>query len=115
MGTENYFKDALIDLSGHQPPCQELLRNRGYYALLALAHNIGRAVDLIGGSKKRCESKRKKKKFNFRLRISTLRRKIFALPALITVHARKATVTIIGGGEKNLALFEEYWNVIRLC
>jgi hypothetical protein len=115
MGTENYFKDALIDLSGHQPPCQDLLRNRGYYALLALAHNIGRAIDLIGGSKKRCASKQKKKKFNFRLRISTLRRKIFALPALITVHARKATVTIIGGGKKNLALFEEYWNVIRLC
>lgn len=115
MGTENYFKDALIDLSGHQPPCQELLRNRGYYALLALAHNIARAIDLIGGSKKRCESKQKKKKFNFRLRISTLRRKIFALPALIIVHGRKATVTIIGGGKKNLALFEEYWNVIRLC
>ena len=115
MGTENYFKDALIDLSGHQPPCQDLLRNRGYYALLALAHNIGRTIDLVGGSQKRCESKRKKKKFNFRLRISTLRRKIFALPALITVHSRKATVTIIGGGEKNLALFEEYWNAIRLC
>jgi hypothetical protein len=115
MGTENYFKDALIDLSGHQPPCQDLLRNRGYYALLALAHNIGRIIDLVGGSQKRCESKRKQKKFNFRLRISTLRRKIFALPALITVRSRKATVTIIGGGEKNLALFEEYRNAIRLC
>jgi hypothetical protein len=55
-------KMPYIDLSGHlPPPCQDLLRNQGYYALSALAHNIGRIIDLVGRNKKRCESKRKKK------------------------------------------------------
>ena len=45
---ETYFKDLLDDLGLHHPPCQQHVRNAGFYALGALAHTLGRAVDLIG-------------------------------------------------------------------
>ena len=49
------------------------------------------------------------------MRISTLRRHLFTLPEFITVHARKATVKLIGGGAANLQWFEEYWNTVSHC
>jgi hypothetical protein len=80
MGMENYFKDVLIDLSGHRVPCNKLLHNRGYYALLSLAYNLSRGVDLIGGQALRKE-KREQAKTHKRapakwMRIWNLRRKL---------------------------------------
>lgn len=115
MGMEDRFKDLLIDLAGHRPPCQQLEKNRGYYALLSLAHNLARAVDLIGGAQRRRELRKQGKRTNQRMRIATLRRHLFALPGFITVHARKATVRLVGGGAANLEWFEEYWGMLARC
>lgn len=119
MGMEHYFKDVLIDLSGHRVPCNKLAHNRGYYALLGLAYNLSRGVDLIGGKTLR-EEKREQAKTHKRapakwMRIWTLRRKLFSLPARIVVHARKASLQILGGGRSNWKLFESYWKAIALC
>ena len=119
MGMENYFKDVLIDLSGHRVPCNKLSHNRGYYALLSLAYNLSRGVDLIGGQALR-EEKREQAKTHKRapakwMRIWNLRRKLFSLPARIVVHARKATLRFLGGGQSNLKLFEYYWKAIARC
>lgn len=119
MGMENYFKDVLIDLSGHRVPCNKLAHNRGYYVLLSLAYNLSRGVDLIGGQALRKE-KRQKAKAHKRtpakwMRIWNLRRKLFSLPARIIVHARRATLRFLGGGKSNLKLFEYYWKAIARC
>ena len=119
MGMENYFKDVLIDLSGHRVPCNKLSHNRGYYALLSLAYNLCRGVDLIGGQALR-EEKREQAKTHKRapakwMRIWNLRGKLFSLPARIIVHARKATLRFLGGGKSNLKLFECYWQAIGCC
>jgi len=107
MGMEDRFKDLLIDLAGHRPPCQKLEKNRGYYALLSLAHNLARAVDLIGGAARRRELRKQGKRTTQKMRIATLRRHLFALPGFITVHAHKATIRLVGGGAANLKRFEE--------
>ena len=119
MGMENYFKDVLIDLSGHRVPCNKLAHNRGYYALLSLAYNLSRGVDLIGGQALR-EEKRQRFKARKRapakwMRIWNLRRKLFSLPARIIVHARKASLQFLGGGRSNWKLFESYWKAIARC
>ena len=119
MGMENYFKDVLIDLSGHRVPCNKLSHNRGYYALLSLAYNLSRGVDLIGGQQQR-EEKRERAKGHKRapakrMRLWNLRRKLFSLPARIIVHARKVTLRFLGGGRSNWKLFESYWKAIARC
>ncbi len=119
MGMEDYFKDALIDLSGHRVPCNKLSHNRGYYALLSLAYNLSRGVDLIGGQyrreEKRQRSKTHKRAPAKRMRLWNLRRKLFSLPARIIVHARKVTLRFLGGGRSNWRLFESYWAAIARC
>ena len=115
MGMEDRFKDLLIDMAGHNPPCQKIEKNRGYYALLSLAHNLARAVDLIGGAQRRRDQRKQRKRTNQRMRIATLRRHLFALPGFITVHARKATIRLVGGGSDNRSWFEEYWETIDRC
>ena len=52
MGMEDYYKEPLEDLGLHHPPCQEYERNAGFYAVAALAHVLGRGVDLLGGDRK---------------------------------------------------------------
>ena len=121
MGLEDYFKDALIDLSGHRPPCNGLFANRGDYALLSLAYNLERGIDLLGGlalrEQKRQEAKDRghKQMPSQRMRLWNLRRQLFMLPARIIVHARKATITLLGGGKSYLVLFEQYWDAIVQC
>lgn len=115
MGMEDRLKDLLLDLAGHKPPCQELEKNRGYYALLTLAHNLARGIDLVCGAPKRRKLRQKGNRAHARMRISTLRRHLFALPGFITVHARKATIRLIGGGRANLDWFEDYWRSISHC
>jgi len=31
------------------------------------------------------------------------------------VHARKATIRLVGGGAANLKWFEEYWGILARC
>lgn len=115
MGMEDQFKDLLTDLSGHNPPCRELIRNRGYYALLALAFNLARGVDQIAGIEERRKRRRERKRVSLRFRIHTLRRHLFALPGIIKVHARQAVVRMIGGGAVHLEWFERWWHALARC
>ena len=75
---ENQFKDALIDMGLHHPPCRELARNEVFYAVAALALNLAVGVRRIG--LKRKESA---------MRLWRLRREFFAIPARVTHHARQ--------------------------
>jgi hypothetical protein len=115
MGMEDQFKDLLTDLCGHNPPSRELIRNRGYYALLALAFNLARGVDQIAGVEERRELRKKRKRSSSRLRINTLRRHLFALPGLVRVHSRQMTVCLIGGGRKHLEWFSLWWKALASC
>lgn len=82
---ENHFKNLLEDLGLHHPPCREWQRNAGFYALGMLAGLIAIACDVLTGKPSKA-----------RRRIATLRRWLFAVPARITLHARTASVTILG-------------------
>jgi hypothetical protein len=120
-GCENYFKDLLDDLGLHNPPCQQRRRNAGFYALGALAHTLGRGVDLIGG---RCPergkptrqdgAKRKQPKPK-RMRLWRLRRTLFAIPARIERRARTATAILLGLSPALRETFDLYWTNICRC
>ncbi len=115
MGMEDQFKDLLTDLCGHNPPCRELVRNRGYYALLSIAFNLARGVDQIAGLEERRKLRRERARVSLRFRINTLRRHLFALPGLIRVHSRKLEIRLIGGGRTHLEWFERWWQALARC
>lgn len=120
-GMETQYKDALIDLGLHHPPCREHVRNAGFYAVATLAHTLGVAVDLIGGSgddrgsTARIDGGRRKRARPRRMRLWRLRRSLFALPARIATHARTLKVTLLGLGEATRNVFERYWGHICRC
>lgn len=120
-GCENYFKDLLDDLGLHHPPCQEHRRNAGFYALGALAHTLGRAVDLIGGrcsqrgKRVRQDGAKRKRPKPKRMRLWRLRRQLFAIPARIVRRARTATVELLGLNPVLRQQFDLYWANIRRC
>jgi hypothetical protein len=115
MGMEDQFKDLLTDLYGHNPPCRELVRNRGYYSLLVLSFNLARGVDQLAGVEERRKLHKERKRVSSRLRINTLRRHLFALPGLIRVHSRRLVVRLIGGGREPLEWFERWWQALARC
>jgi hypothetical protein len=120
-GCETYYKDLLEDLGLHHPPCQEHRRNAGFYALGALAHTLGRGVDLIGGRcAERAQHARKdgaprKRPKPRRMRLWRLRRELFALPARILRRARTATVQLLGLSDAVREKFDIYWSNICRC
>jgi hypothetical protein len=115
------YKELLEDLGLHHPPCRELARNRGFYAVATLAHTLGRAVDLIGGKrpdrgrKHRRDGRKRKRPEPRSMRLWRLRRTLFALPASITTHARQATVKLLGVGPQSERLFKCYWSAVCRC
>jgi hypothetical protein len=121
QGCENYFKDVLIDLGMHHPPCQELQRNRGMFRLAALAHVLERAFDLLGcatpdrGQSQRQDGKPLKKRKPKITSLWRLRRHFFALPAEITRHARKVVVKILGCSEELRQEIEKIFHCIAHC
>ncbi len=82
---ENHFKNFLTDLRLHHPPCQEWQRNAGFYAIAFLAGLACVAIDVLTSAPSRK-----------RRRIATLRRWLFAVPARITCHGRRAEATVLG-------------------
>lgn len=78
QGRENQFKDALIDLGLHHPPCQSLASNEVFYAVAALALNLAVGIRRIG-----LEAPRRS------MRLWRLRREFFAIPARMARHARE--------------------------
>jgi hypothetical protein len=120
-GLEDQYKDPLQDLNLHHPPCQQLVRNRGFYTLGTLAFTLARAADLIGGrglergSMTRTDGGRRRRPTPRRMRLWRLRRRLFALPGRIARHARTATVTLLGLSMTIQKLFEHFWQNICRC
>lgn len=120
-GLEDYFKDVLEDLGLHHPPCTEVLRNAGFYAVASLAHTVGRGVDLLGGksgergSVIRKDGKRRKRRAPMRMRLWKVRRRLFALPGRVSFHARVLQVTILGVSAAMRKQFERYYGNICRC
>jgi hypothetical protein len=118
---EVYYKEMLEDLGLHHPPCQKLADNRGFYAVASLAGVLGRAVDFLGGkSEARGSVLRKdggelKRPRPSSMRLWRLRRELFALPARIAIHARRATVTILGLDAATRERFEHFWRGVCRC
>ncbi len=115
------YKELLDDLGLHHPPCRELVRNRGFYAVATLAHTLGRAVDLIGGKspergrKRRRDGRSRKRPRPRSMRLWRVRRTLLALPARIAIHARRATVNLLGVGPETEQLFKRYWTAVCRC
>ena len=93
---EDLFKDLLADLNLHHPPCQELRRNRGFYALAALAHTLARAVDILGGRSPergrtvRQDGRPRRRPTPRRMRVWRFCRRLIAVPAVENLFAVRA-------------------------
>jgi hypothetical protein len=117
-GMEDYFKDLLVDLGMHHPPCQQHRRNQGFYTLGALAYVLGHAVDLLGrkkGNSKTSRGKKTRRKKTSRMRLWRLRRVLFTLPGKVSTHARQLKVVLMGVSEPVKQIFDQYWHNILRC
>jgi hypothetical protein len=120
-GMETQFKDGLSDLSLHHPPCQGHVRNKGFYAVGALAWLLGVAVDVLGGaspergSTKRRAGGERARRTPRRMRLWRLRRELFTLPGRVARHARELKVTLLGLAESARQLFGRYWDHLSRC
>ena len=120
-GMETYYKDGLEDLGLHHPPCQEHRRNRGFYAVGALAWLLGVAVDLLGGrspergNPTRRDGGERKRPTPRRMRLWRLRRELLALPARVIRHAREVRVQLLGLSSQTQQIFDRYWVQISRC
>ena len=120
-GCETYYKDLLEDLGLHHPPCEQHHRNAAFYAPGALAHTLGRAVDLIGGrSEPRGKTTRqdgapRKRPTPRRMRLWRLIRRLFAIPARVRIHARAAHVTLFNPGPLITEQYKRYWLNVCQC
>lgn len=120
-GGEDQYKDLLDDLGLHHPPCQQLVRNRGFYAVATLAHTLARGVDLIGGkstdrgSMVRRDGRRRKRPKPRRMRVWRMIRRLFALAGRIVRHARQARVILLGTSATIREEFHHRWQRICCC
>lgn len=121
MGMETYYQDLLTDLGLHHPPCREMVRNAGFYAVATFAHTLAAAVNLLGRPileenpsqpEKKSSSKRPRPK---RMRLWRLRRKFFALPGRVATHKRTLEITVLGLNEKVRREFERVFLNICQC
>ena len=85
---ENLFKNLLIDLGLHHPPCQEWKRNAAFYGLGLLTGLVAMAIDVLGSPPGRG-----------RRTIATLRRWLLAVPARISRSGRVLKATVLGLSE----------------
>jgi hypothetical protein len=120
-GCENYYKDLLEDLGLHHPPCEQHHRNAAFYALGALAHTLGRAVDLIGGrgedrgNTTRQDGRPRKRPTPSRMRLWRLIRTLFVLPARVRIRARTAHVDLFQPSPLIAAQYRRYWLNVCQC
>jgi len=121
MGMETNYQDLLSDLNLHHPPCQEIVRNAGFYAVATLAHTLARAVDLIGGqsaergSRARKDGGRRKRPRPRSMRLWRLRRRLFSLPGRVATHGRVLKITLLGLSERLRQQFERFFQAICRC
>jgi len=120
MGMETYYQDLLSDLNLHHPPCREIVRNAGFYAVATLAHTLATGVDLVGGhscergSTARKDGASRRRPRPRRMRLWRLRRRFFALPGRIAYHKRVLTINLLGLSESLRQEFDRlFLNVCR--
>lgn len=121
------YQELLSDLGLHHPPCQEHLRNAGFYSVATLAHTLGVGVKLIGESsseQRRREGKKSKQegapaRIHVRarrgMRLWRVRRKFFALPARVSRHARRLRLDFLGVAAEVRLEFERWHQAICSC
>jgi hypothetical protein len=120
-GMETLYQDGLSDLGLHHPPCRALVRNKGFYAVAALAWTLSAAVDVLGGADEgrgslaRRDGGRRARPTPKRMRLWRLRRELFALPARVARHARELKVRLLGLAVSTRRIFERYWSNLSLC
>jgi len=118
------YQDLLADLDLHHPPCQQHIRNNGFYALATLAHTLRAAVKLLGArsdkeNRQRERDKEKRDGVPERIRVKARRgmrlwrlaRRLFAIPARVSWHARRLKVVFLGASAHVREQFERW----RLC
>jgi len=101
---EHQFKDALIDLGLHHPPCRELARNEVFYAVAALALNLAVGVRRIG---LRGEAGA--------MRLWRLRRVFFAIPARVSHHARQMRAQLYSTSNRLRVSFSAALDRLATC
>jgi len=101
---ENQFKDALIDLGLHHPPCRELARNEVFYAVAALALNLAVGVRRIGLERREGA-----------MRLWRLRRVFFAIPARVAHHARQMQAQLYSTSNRLRASFTAALGRLAAC
>jgi len=121
------YKELLSDLNPHHPPCQEHLRNAGFYSLATLAHTLGVGVKLIGSRAdqdehlQRVKDKRDGVPERTRvrprrgMRLWRVRRRLFALPARVSRHARRLRLTFLGVAPSVREQFQRWRQAIAAC
>jgi hypothetical protein len=121
-GMETLLADGLSDLGLHHPPCQQLVRNEGFYAAASLAWLLATAVDRIGGAGEpgrgqtlRRDGRPRRRRLPLRMRLWRLRRELFAVAARVRRHARELVVRVLGVDESTREKFERYWVRIARC
>jgi hypothetical protein len=117
------YQELLSDLGLHHPPCQAHVRNAGFYALATLAHTLGAGSKLIGsrGDKDNRRARVKDRRDGVPerthvrprrgMRLWRVRRRLFAIPARVSWHARRLRVVLLGVSPERQAQFERW----RLC
>lgn len=126
------YQNALSDLGLHHPPCQQHIRNAGFYVLGTLAHTLGMGVELIGARGRQDKPQKpdaaaedgplpvplkfqvKPHRMRF-MRLWRVSRRLFALPARLCRHARTLTVTLLGASAQTQQLFQHYFAQICRC
>jgi hypothetical protein len=120
-GMETLYKDGLSDLGLHYPPCRQLVRNKGFYAVAALAWTLGVALDVLGGTDEgrgqtqRQDGGRRARPTPRRMRLWRLRRELFALPGRVARHAHELKVQLLGLAVSTRQMVERFWGNLARC
>ena len=84
QGMENQWKDLLIDMGLHHPPCAKAIVNAVFYAVAGLAYNLSVGVRRLTLSDVSCK-----------MRLWRLRREVFDLAGYVVHHGRKVVMRIL--------------------
>jgi hypothetical protein len=121
MGMETSYQDLLSDLGLHNPPCRQIVRNAGFYAVATLAHTLARAVDLIGGqnpergSTVRKDGAKRRRPRPRGMRLWRLRRRFLSLPGRVAYHDHVLKITLLGLCENLRGEFDRIFLNICQC
>lgn len=102
---ETYFKGMLSDLGLHHPPCQSWGANAAFYAIGLVAGMLSTVTAML-------DPEAKKRGVPT---IATVRRRLWAVSASVTRHARTTVATILGLSAPWRREIEGTWHRIARC